>query len=154
MQENGMLVGYGMGAGSFNASRGTSSASAKLQADGTLLIQSAVSDSGPGTATTMTQIAANAFGLPVSKVKFELGDSSFTPGPTQGGSTTTSTLGSAVHDTCIALKQKLAELALKEGTVFHTTNLHNVKFEDLVFENGEILLSTDRTKKISYSALL
>jgi xanthine dehydrogenase YagR molybdenum-binding subunit len=154
MRENGMLVGYGMGSGTFNASRGTSSATAKLQGDGTLLLQSAVSDSGPGTATTMTQIAASAFGLPVAKVKFELGDSSFTPGPTQGGSTTTSTLGSAVHETCLALKKKLADLALKEGAVFHTANLHNVKFEDLVFENGEILLASDRTKKISYSALL
>ena len=29
---------------------------------------------GPGTYTSMTQVAADALGLPVDKVRFELGD--------------------------------------------------------------------------------
>ncbi|MFN2438494.1 MAG: molybdopterin cofactor-binding domain-containing protein, partial [Chitinophagaceae bacterium] len=90
---------------------------------GTLLVQSAVADSGPGTATAMTQVASTATGIPTSKITFELGDSSYPPGPTQGGSTTTSTLGSAVHDASVALKKKIIELA-KENAVFHTTDIH------------------------------
>jgi xanthine dehydrogenase YagR molybdenum-binding subunit len=153
MKEDGMLVGYGMATGSFNASRGTASTSARLLANGSLQVESAVSDSGPGTATTMVQIASNAFGLPVSKVEFLLGDSSFAPGPTQGGSTTTSTLGSAVHDTCIALRKKVLDLAAKDSR-FHTAEIHEVKPEQLVIENGEVLLASDHSKHITLNELL
>jgi len=150
MKEGELLVGYGMGSGVFNASRGTARAFARLNADGTLLIQSAVADSGPGTATAMTQVASNATGIHVNKITFELGDSSYPPGPTQGGSTTTSTLGSAVHDASVALKKKIIELA-KENAVFHTADIHNAKPEDFVFENGNILLAADRSKKMSFT---
>jgi xanthine dehydrogenase YagR molybdenum-binding subunit len=153
MKEGEWMVGYGMATGVFNAGRGTAKALARIFADGTLIVQSAVSDSGPGTATSMTKIASEAMGIPGNKINFELGDSSLPPGPTQGGSSTTSTLGSAVHDVCVSLKQKLVELARK-SPVFHTTEIHNVKAEDLVFENDYIILAADRTKKISYADVL
>ena len=153
MKESDWLVGYGMGSGMFNASRGTAKALARLFPDGTLLVQSAVSDSGPGTATAMTQIASRVMGLPPKKITFELGDSSYPPGPTQGGSSTTSTLGSAVNDVCISLKKKLVELA-KDNTVFHTENIHNVTIDDLIFEEGYLRLASDKSKKVSYAELL
>ena len=153
MKEGEWLVGYGMGTGIFNAGRGKANALARIFADGTLVVQSAVSDSGPGTATAMTEIASKLMGLPVSKISFALGDSSLPPGPTQGGSSTTSTLGSAVHDVCIALQQKLVEL-VKTNSIFHTENIHEVKKEDLVFENGYIILASDRSRKISYADVL
>jgi xanthine dehydrogenase YagR molybdenum-binding subunit len=142
-----------MGTGVFNANRGTARALVRLTDDGRLLVQSAVSDSGPGTATAMTQVAAQAMGIPSSKITFELGDSSLPPGPTQGGSTTTSTLGAAVHDASQALKNKLAIL-LKDDPLFHTATIHEVKAEDLAFENDTIFLKTDRSKRITYADLL
>jgi xanthine dehydrogenase YagR molybdenum-binding subunit len=153
MKEGGWMVGYGIGSGMFNASRGTAKALARIYADGSLLVQSAVSDSGPGTATAMTQIASAVMGVPFKKTTFELGDSFLPPGPTQGGSTTTSTLGSAVNDVCVALRKKIFELA-KENPVFHTATIHNVTLDDLLFENGAVVLKTDRTKKVSYGDIL
>jgi len=153
MKEGEWLVGYGVGSGMFNASRGTARALARLNADGSLLVQSAVSDSGPGTSTSMTQIASAAMGVSPKKTIFELGDSSFPPGPTQSGSTTTSTLGSAVHDVCISLKKRLFELA-KNNPVFHTADIHTVALENLVFENGSIVLTSDHSKRISYIEVL
>ncbi|HVE61357.1 MAG TPA: xanthine dehydrogenase family protein molybdopterin-binding subunit [Chitinophagaceae bacterium] len=153
MKEGDLLVGYGISSGVFNASRGTARALARLNANGTLLVQSAVADSGPGTATAMTQVASTATGVPTSKITFELGDSSYPPGPTQGGSTTTSTLGSAVHDASVALKKKIIELA-KENAVFHTADIHNAKPEDFVFENGNILLAADRSKKLPFTDVI
>ena len=153
MKEGEWMVGYGMGTGVFGAGRGTAKALARIFADGTLLVQSAVSDSGPGTATAMTKIASGIMGIPGNKVTFELGDSSLPPGPTQGGSTTTSTLGSAVYDVSMALKNKLVELA-KENSIFHTTEIHSAKAEDFVLENGNIMLASNRNKKISYTDLL
>lgn len=153
MKDGEWLVGFGMGTGMFNAGRGTAKVIAKLFADGTLLVQSAVSDSGPGTATSMTQVASNSMGIPPRKITFELGDSSFPPGPTQGGSTTTSTLGSAVHDACLSLKKKLVDLA-KNNPVFHTADIHDLKAEDVVFENGYLILAANPFKKISFADLL
>jgi xanthine dehydrogenase YagR molybdenum-binding subunit len=140
-----------MASGVFNASRGTARALARLFADGSLVVQSAVSDSGPGTATSMTVIAADVMKLPVKKVSFELGDSSYPQGPSQGGSTTTSTLGSAVNDVCLSLRKQLADLAAKTP-VFH--NVQHTAPDAFDFENGFVVLKSDRTKKISYQDIL
>ena len=153
MKEGEMLAGYGMACGVFGAFRWEATVRGLFRSDGSLVLQSAVSDMGPGTATAMTQIAADTFGIPAQQIKFELGDSSLPPGPTQGGSGTTSTLGSAVHATCESLKKKLAEL-VKTNPVFHTENIHDVKMEDLVFENGFMALKTDPSKKLSYADVL
>ena len=153
MKEGDWLVGYGMSTGVFGAYRNNAKALARIFADGTLIVQSAVSDSGPGTATSMTKIAADAMGIPGSKITFQLGDSALPPGPGQGGSATTASLGSAVHDVCVSLKKKLVEL-VKDASVFHTETIHNPKPEDFVFENGYILLATDRTKKLSFTEVL
>ncbi len=111
------LVGYGIGCGAFGAYRSKTQAKIRLLADGNVNIQSATSDIGPGTATSMTIIAADILGLPVGKVNFELGNSSFPVAPTQGGSQTVSSVGSAVHDVCVALKKKLyALLGLPEDS--------------------------------------
>jgi len=153
LKEGEWQVGYGMATGVFNASRGTAKALARIYADGTLIVQSAVSDSGPGTSTAMTIIAATAMGLPNNKISFQLGDSTLPSGPTQGGSTTTSTLGSAVFDVCASLKKKLVEL-VKNESMFHTEAIHNPEPKDFVFENGFVVLASDRTKKISYTDIL
>jgi xanthine dehydrogenase YagR molybdenum-binding subunit len=50
------------------------------------------------------------------KIKFEMGDSSLPLAPMQGGSATTSTVGSAVHDACTVLKEKFQQLMGNGGT--------------------------------------
>ena len=150
MQEDGMLVGYGMGSGVFSAMRWQGAARGILKADGTLVLQSAVSDMGPGTATAMVQIASQTLQIPADRIRFELGDSSLPPGPTQGGSATTSTLGSAVFEVCTAIKEKLRELAVKD---LHTI-LEHAKPEDIVFESGQIFTNADKNKRVNYSQIL
>lgn len=107
LREGQWLIGYGMGCGAFGAHRSTTTVSIRLLADGTATLKSATSDIGPGTATAMVVIAAETLGLSPEKIKFELGDSGLPTAPTQGGSQTVSSVGSAVHDACVALKQKL-----------------------------------------------
>ncbi|GAA4202342.1 molybdopterin-dependent oxidoreductase [Pedobacter jeongneungensis] len=104
-------TGYGVSVGVFNANRGKASVKGILKADGSLLLQSATSDIGPGTGTGMTLIANKLMKIPVNKITFELGDSSLPPATSQGGSATLSTVGSAVNDVCVALKSAIAELA-------------------------------------------
>ncbi len=109
--ENGWLVGYGVGSGAYGAGRANCSARAKLSADGILLIQSSTSDMGPGTATVMVKIASDIIDIPVENIRFELGSSALPAAPGEYGSITTSSVGSAVFDTCTELKEKFKQIA-------------------------------------------
>ena len=87
------------------------SASAALFADGTALVRAGTQDIGTGTYTVMTQVAADALGLPTSRVRFELGDTGMPETPTSGGSATAASVGSAVHKACAAVKDRIGALA-------------------------------------------
>ncbi len=104
------LVGFGMATAIYHVARYPTSASATLFADGTVTVRCATSDMGPGTYTSATQVAADALGLPMERVRFELGDSAFPAAKEHGGSTTMASVGSAVQAACAALRSKLADL--------------------------------------------
>lgn len=110
------LVGMGMSAGIYKSERAPASAGITMLADGRVVIQSSVADTGPGSATIMTQIAADALGVDVNLVSIEWASSTFPFAPPQYGSHTTASTGSAVHDAAIALKKKFAELNELEAT--------------------------------------
>ena len=117
------LVGMGMCSGIYHARRSPTSAKAILKDDGSLLIQSATADVGPGTATIMSQIASDSSGVPLEKITFELGDSYYPPAVGQFGSMTTTSVGSAVYDVCTMLKMKLID-AIKSQV--HKIKQHRV----------------------------
>ncbi|MBC9912080.1 xanthine dehydrogenase family protein molybdopterin-binding subunit [Chitinophaga varians] len=146
LEENGWLVGYGMSSGVFGAGRGRATASATLKADGSLVIRSAAADIGPGTATAMVQIAADATGIDVKKIKFLLGESEYPEAPRQGGSSTVSTVGSAVNDVCRNLQQKLGELATANIPAFKDLKVENIQHED-----GQLVAGNTR---LDYAAVL
>ena len=143
------LVGYGMGVGTFGANRRPASALAKLRADGTLLLQSAVTDIGPGTGTAMVQIAADAMGIAPEKITFQLGNSEFPEAPNQGGSAIVASVGSAVVAACDALKQKLMGFAVATDGQFQ-----NVKVADLTFSDGQMSLRRNPAVKLAYTDIL
>ncbi len=151
--EDGWLVGYGMSTGIFGAFRGEAKLAAKLMADGTLILQSAVSDSGPGTATAMTQIASEAMGMPAAKIKFELGDSSFPPGPSQGGSSTTATLGATVNMACESLKKKLVGLLKTQESEVPLSDVEFGKSEMRIKSSGKSISYVDAMKLAGTSSV-
>jgi xanthine dehydrogenase YagR molybdenum-binding subunit len=71
-------------------------------------VQAGSQDLGTGTYTIMTQIAADALGLPLEQVRFELGDTAMPETPVSGGSQTASSTGSAVKLACLELRKKIA----------------------------------------------
>ncbi len=149
LKENGMLIGYGMSVGVFGAGKGAASVRIVLSNDGKLLLECAVSDMGPGTMTSMSIIASDAMQMPIQKIKFKLGDSDLPPGPSQGGSGTTSTVGSAVDLACKTLQQKLKEMAIQFAPAFtgSTADAMEVK-------NEMVISKTNATTKIDITALL
>ena len=107
------LLGMGMATAMNPAPRYPSKASATLFVDGTAVIRSATSDMGPGTYTAMTQIAADALGLPLTRVRFELGDNQMPMAKEHGGSTTTVSIGPAVRAACVAVLGKVDALRIQ-----------------------------------------
>jgi xanthine dehydrogenase YagR molybdenum-binding subunit len=108
MRDGPWLVGQGMATAVYPAYRAGASAEATVFADGSAVVRSAASDMGPGTYTSMTQVAAEALGLPVEKVRFELGDTEMPFAPVHGGSITMASVGTAVQAACQALLDDLA----------------------------------------------
>jgi len=114
VERGGRLVGLGCASAMYPAIRMPAAAVARLSANGTALVQSGTTDIGPGTYTSMAQVAADALGLPVEVVRFDLGDSNMPDAPLQGGSMTMASVGSAVQAACTALRQKVIALAVSD----------------------------------------
>ncbi len=148
VREGEWLVGYGMGTGTFGCYRSPTSVKAKFLTNGTLVLQCSVNDMGPGTATMMTAIGADVTGIPSENVIIEMGKSGFAKGPTQGGSATTSSVGSAVNDSCQLLITKAIELASKSDA------LKNVPITDLAFANGSVTSKKESSKSVSLVEVL
>jgi len=110
MRDGDQLIGWGFATATYPAKMSPASAIARMRADGTLLVQAGTQDIGTGTYTIMTQIAADALGIPVEQVTFELGDTVFPETPVSGGSQTAASTGSAVRAAVGKLKDKLVAM--------------------------------------------
>ena len=108
------LVGWGMATSVYPAHRSKAAAIARLQPNGTVLVKAGTQDIGTGTYTIMTQVAADALGLPLSRVMFRLGDTRMPETPVSGGSQTAASVGSAVHVAATALREKVKEAGVRD----------------------------------------
>ncbi|RDK09719.1 xanthine dehydrogenase family protein molybdopterin-binding subunit [Cupriavidus lacunae] len=118
MRDGRLRIGWGMACASYPVFHGQASARVRLLADGTAEVEAAASDMGPGTYTSITQIAAETLGLPMDSVRFSLGRSDFPPTPPHGGSMTLASVGSAVHAACTAaLDQRQARADRTDGVI-------------------------------------
>jgi xanthine dehydrogenase YagR molybdenum-binding subunit len=108
------LIGWGMASATYPAHRRPASAMARILPDGTALVRSGTQDIGTGTYTVMTQVAADALGIPVERIDFELGDTLMPPAGVSGGSTTVASVAPAVKAACEAARAK-KEAAVAAG---------------------------------------
>jgi xanthine dehydrogenase YagR molybdenum-binding subunit len=115
MRDGRLLIGWGMASATYPMNFAPATARARLLPDGTAEVSTAASDMGPGTWTSMTQVAAEALGLPIERVKFMLGDSRLPRAPVHGGSMTMASVGSAVQAACIKVRDDaLAHTGVKD----------------------------------------
>lgn len=110
-----LLLGSGMATAVYTAARYPATAAATLGVDGRVVVRCATTDMGPGTYTSMTQVASSALGIPLGAVSFELGDTALPAAMEHGGSTTMASIGSAVHEACGRLRRDLDDLAERTG---------------------------------------
>ncbi len=111
MRDGRILVGWGMATSTYPTNRRPCQARIRLNANGTVLVQSGVQDLGTGTYTIMAQCAADRLGVNIADVSAQLGDSRFPPGPVSGGSATAASVIPAVEAAVDALRARLAAMA-------------------------------------------
>ncbi|UPJ74135.1 xanthine dehydrogenase family protein molybdopterin-binding subunit [Bradyrhizobium sp. 187] len=105
------LVGMGMSAATRGNPLRFSKANVRLDPDGIATVRMAMTDIGTGTYTILAQIAAEMLGLPIERVRVDLGDTIFPEAAGSGGSFGAASSGSALFVACQALREKLAGLA-------------------------------------------
>jgi xanthine dehydrogenase YagR molybdenum-binding subunit len=111
-------VGHGLATATYPANRSAAEAIVRLLADGNVVVGSATHDLGTGTYTVMSQVAADALGMPLEHIRFELGDSRLPKSPGAGGSQSAASVAPAVHAACTAMRQKVIELAVADPRSF------------------------------------
>lgn len=134
MREGRELIGWGMAAGAWEANMQKHQARVMLDAGGQATVGIASADLGTGTYTILTQITAEALGLPMERVTTLLGDSSLPYAPLSGGSWTAASAGSAVADACETLKGEL----LRHGQRTANSPLVGLGLEEVTFRGGRI----------------
>jgi xanthine dehydrogenase YagR molybdenum-binding subunit len=144
------LIGLGMAAVSYHTGRSESDASARINADGTADVMSATSDMGPGTYTSMTQVASDALGLPIQKVRFALGDSQFPKAPSHSGSRTMASVGSAVFTAANMLRDKF----VRNAVVDPGSPLNGARPQDVAVSDGRMYRTDDPAHGETYQELL
>ncbi len=102
----------------FGSAAPPSYATVRIESDGRATVVTAMQDIGTGTRTAMAQIAAEELGLPLERVRVELGDSSRGGyAVVSGGSSTTPTMGPAVRSAAADAKRQLVEIAAQRFAV-------------------------------------
>jgi xanthine dehydrogenase YagR molybdenum-binding subunit len=150
MRDGHYLIGMGMSTATYPTLRMTASARARIFRDGTAVVQSSASDMGPGTWTTMKVIGAESLALNLDRVRSELGDSTLPRAAVHGGSLTTASVGSAVHEASLAARAKLLDLASKDSR----SRLQGATADQVTFADGRISLKDDSSRGETYSEIL
>jgi len=114
LRDGNTLVGWGFATSTYPTNRRPAEVRARMDRDGNVVVQSGTQDLGTGTYTVMSQVAADTLGVPIQRIRFELGDSALPPAPVSGGSSTVPSVAPAVEAACNALVEKIKDLALAD----------------------------------------
>ena len=143
-------IGYGVGTATYPANRSKASARVIVGNDGIAVVRSGTQDLGTGTWTVMAQVAADALGFPLDKVRFELGDSDYPAAPGSGGSQSVASVSPAVQNACIEARSQLLLLVGRDAA----SPLANVAVADLTIENGWFRSLSDPSRRESVAAVM
>jgi len=128
MRDGKWLIGYGVA----SAYRGNlamdSAARVTLRPDGTILVETDMTDIGTGSYTIIGQTAAEMMGVQLGQVEVRLADSTFPVSSGSGGSWGANSSTAGVYAACDALRQQVAQ---KAGF-----NVSDVTFADGTVRSG------------------
>ncbi|MGZ3103035.1 xanthine dehydrogenase family protein molybdopterin-binding subunit [Streptomyces sp. H72] len=103
-----LLIGTGVAAATYPVLVSPCAARALALPDGGFRVRVNATDIGTGARTVCAQIAADALGVPLDRVRIDIADSDIGFAPMAGGSSGTASWGWAVHEACFRLTGRLA----------------------------------------------
>jgi len=105
------LVGMGVASAFRNNLNMKSAARVRLERDGSVTVETDMTDIGTGTYTIIAQTAAEMLGLPLERVNVRLGDSSFPVSSGSGGQWGGNSSTAGVYAACVKLREQIAQKA-------------------------------------------
>ncbi|MBV9829153.1 MAG: xanthine dehydrogenase family protein molybdopterin-binding subunit [Alphaproteobacteria bacterium] len=148
--ENGLLVGWGLGTATFPAIMFEGHARAVLRRDGTGLVETGAHEMGQGAWTALAQIAADSLGIDLDQLEFRSGTSDLPDAGIAGGSAHTATAGIAIHGAGAATIAKLAELAMNDNR----SPLFGAGNAGVLARRGRLIRCDDESRSESYADIL
>jgi xanthine dehydrogenase YagR molybdenum-binding subunit len=148
MRDGRHLVGWGMATATYPAGQSPAAAVVRVRADGTAIVQTGSQDLGTGTYITVGQIAADALGVSVRRVRIELGDTRLPDAPLSAGARTGSSVGSAVKGAATRARAQLVAMALADPR----SPVRGLAPEAVTVTDGQLQAAGDR--RDSYAAVL
>ena len=148
--EDGLLVGWGVGTALFPVFLMQAEARATLRADGSGLVEIGAHDMGQGAWTSLAQIAADGLGIDYAKLTFNMGTSDLPDGGMAGGSAGTATAGSAIKAAGDDVIHQLGELATND----ERSPLFGAGNAGVVGHGGRLVRRDDESRGESFEAIL
>lgn len=148
--EDGFLVGWGMGTATFPAITFQAACRATLRGDGTGLVEIGSADMGQGSLTGLAQIAADSLGLDIEQIEFSAGRSDLPDGGIEGASAHTATAGTAINNAGGDAVAKLAELATGD----RNSPLFGAGNAGVIARDGRLFRRDDESRSESYAEIL
>lgn len=127
-------IGYGMATAAYPTNQFPATARVTLRADGTVLAESATQEIGQGAITSLSQVVAEALGLPLDRVQIAIGDTNLPFGAFSAGSSTSLSVGSALTEAAHALSERLARMA----RVDRASPLFQCRLRDIMLFGGRL----------------
>jgi xanthine dehydrogenase YagR molybdenum-binding subunit len=107
VRDDSWLVGMGMAAGIRFSAQAPMKAKVSMGPDGVVVVKSDMTDIGTGTYTIAAQVAAETLGIPLERIRVELGNSDDPASAGSGASWGAANTSVAVERACTALKERL-----------------------------------------------
>jgi xanthine dehydrogenase YagR molybdenum-binding subunit len=148
--EQGLLIGWGLGTATYPAHMFQGRARAVLRRDGSGIVETGAHDMGQGAWTALAQIAADSLSLPMDRLDFRAGSSDLPDAGIAGGSGHTATAGMAIHTAGAAVIARLAALA----TADQRSPLFGAGNAGVMARDGRLHRQDDETRSESYGEIL
>jgi xanthine dehydrogenase YagR molybdenum-binding subunit len=148
--DDGLLVGWGVGTATFPAYMMQAEATAVLRADGSARVEIGAHDMGQGAWTSLAQIAADGLGVDYDHLDIELGLSTLPSAGITGGSAGTATAGTAIHAAAMDITRQLVELATQD----RRSPLFGAGNAAFVLREGMLMRQEDNTRGEAVATIL
>jgi xanthine dehydrogenase YagR molybdenum-binding subunit len=109
VKQDGWLIGMGVASAIRGNQVQNSAARVRLERDGSLTVETDMTDIGTGSYTIIAQTAAETMGLPLGRINVVLGDSSFPVSAGSGGQWGANCSTSGVYAACMKLRESVAQ---------------------------------------------